>query len=276
RPPTPVSPLLSDGSAAMPFIHPALLWFLPLAALPILLHLLTLHRLKTIELSTFRFLFDSYLQQRRRMRFLEALLAMLRTAFILLLVLMVCRPILKQSSSLLAGGKESGGRDVLLLVDCSASMNAVTEGRSAMERGREAAHALVGRLGREDRLTLVRVTSRAEELFTRFTKDAKEVRARIDGLQASSARGNIFAALLRLFGPEAPQRSNVTVYLITDCQASGWREVRSQGIERLLPTKVPFTVVNVGPQKETPNQAVVGDAPRQSRAVAGLPLRVQP
>ena len=83
----------------MPFFHPGLLWFLPLAAIPILLHLLTLHRLKTIELSTFRFLFDSYLQQRRRMRFLEALLAMLRTAFILLLVLMVCRPILKQSSA---------------------------------------------------------------------------------------------------------------------------------------------------------------------------------
>src|SRR5205807_10505330 len=94
-------------------LNPALLWFLPLAALPILLHLLTLHRLKTVELSTFRFLFDSYLQQRRRMRFLEALLAMLRTAFILLMVLMVCRPILKQSSTLLAGGKESGGRDVL-------------------------------------------------------------------------------------------------------------------------------------------------------------------
>ncbi|MBI1914812.1 MAG: VWA domain-containing protein [Planctomycetes bacterium] len=260
----------------MPFFHPGLLWFLPLAAIPILLHLLTLHRLKTVELSTFRFLFDSYLQQRRRMRFLEALLAMLRTAFILLLVLMVCRPILQQSSALLAGGKESGGRDVLLLVDCSASMNAVTEGRSAMERAREAAHALVGQLGREDRLTLVRVTSRAEELFTRFTKDAKEVRARIDGLQASSARGNIFAALLRLFGPEAPPRSNVTVYLITDCQASGWREVRSQGIERLLPPKVPFTVVIVGPQKETPNQAVGGDAPRQSRAVAGLPLVLQP
>src|SRR3989442_14397924 len=98
----------------MTFLHlNILLWALPLAAIPILLHLLTLHRLKTIELSTFRFLFDSYLQQRRRMRFLEALLAMLRTAFILLLVLMVCRPILKQSSALLAGGKESGGRDVL-------------------------------------------------------------------------------------------------------------------------------------------------------------------
>src|SRR5262249_28625987 len=260
----------------MPFIHPALLWFLPLVAVPILLHLLTLHRLRTVELSTFRFLFDSYLQQRRRMRFLEALLAMLRTAFILLLVLMVCRPILMQTSNLLAGGKESGGRGVSLLGGCAASMTAVTEGRPAVGRAGEAVHAIVGRLGREDRLTLIRVTSRAEELFSRFTSDAKEVRAKIDGLQVSSARGNIFAALLHVFGPEAPRRSNATVYLFTDCQASGWREVRSQGVERLLPPKVPFTVVNVGPTKETPNQAVVGDAPRQPRAIAGLPLVLQP
>src|SRR5437660_3474044 len=104
----------------MPFIHPALLWFLPLAALPILLHLLTLHRLKTVELSTFRFLFDSYVQQqRRRMQFLEALLAMLRTLFLLLLVLLICRPVVKQWAGLFQG---SSGREVVLLVDCSASM----------------------------------------------------------------------------------------------------------------------------------------------------------
>ena len=72
----------------MEFLHLGLLpYFLPLAAIPIVLHLLTLHRLKTVELSTFRFLFDSYVQQRRRMKFLEALIALLRTLFLLFLVL---------------------------------------------------------------------------------------------------------------------------------------------------------------------------------------------
>ena len=60
----------------MTFVNSGLLWLLPLAALPIILHLLTLFRLRTVELSTYRFLFDSYLQQRRRMKLLEALLAM--------------------------------------------------------------------------------------------------------------------------------------------------------------------------------------------------------
>src|SRR5437764_2022066 len=98
-------------------LNPALLWFLPLAVLPILLHLLTLHRLKTVELSTYRFLFDSYVQQRRRMQFLEALLAALRTLFLLLLVLLVCRPAVRHWNQLFHQGS---GRDILMLVDCSA------------------------------------------------------------------------------------------------------------------------------------------------------------
>src|ERR1700693_344332 len=110
-------------------LHPSiLLWFLPLVLVPILLHLLPLHRLKTVELPTFRFLFDSYVQQRRRTQFLEALLAMLRTAFMLFLLLIVSRPVVKHWSALFQG---SSGREVVLVVDCSASMNAVTAGVSA-------------------------------------------------------------------------------------------------------------------------------------------------
>src|SRR5690349_12380499 len=116
----------------MTFLHWNLLfWALPLAAIPILLHLLTLHRLKTVELSTFRFLFDSYVQQRRRMQFLEALLALLRTAFLLFLGLVIARPIVQHWATLFRSG---GGRDVILLVDASASMNAQAAGVSAFDR----------------------------------------------------------------------------------------------------------------------------------------------
>src|SRR5438105_4717387 len=128
----------------MPFFHPGLLWLLPLAAIPLLLHLLTLHRLKTIELSTFRFLFDSYVQQRRRMQFLEALLAMLRTLFMLFLVMLVSRPIFKQGFTLFPTG--GSGREVVMLVDCSASMNAQTSGLSALERAKSTAISVVEKL----------------------------------------------------------------------------------------------------------------------------------
>jgi hypothetical protein len=261
----------------MTFLHPSLLlWFLPLAAIPLLLHLLTLHRLRTVELSTFRFLFDSYVQQRRRMQFLEALLAMLRTLFLIFLVLMVCRPVAKHWDRLFGAGVGAGGRDVLLLVDCSASMNARTAGVSAFDRAKAAALSVAGRLEPEDRLTLVRLTARPEEVFSRFSTDTRGIREKIENLQTTSSRANVFAALLQLFGPEASRRANPLVYLFTDCQANGWREVKNQGLDRLIPAGTPFVVVNVGARDGLSNRAVVGDAPRRNRAIAGLPFVLRP
>jgi hypothetical protein len=258
------------------FLHPALLWFLPLAAIPIILHLLTLHRLKTVELSTFRFLFDSYVQQRRRMRFLEALLAMLRTLFLLVLVAMISRPVVQKWSSLFGAEKGTAGREVILLMDCSASMEAKTAGLSAFDRAKKAAHAVVDRLGRDDRVTLIRLTNHPEELFSRFTTDAKDIQKRIDDLKTAPARGNVYAALEHLFGPQSSHRGNPFVYLFTDCQATGWREVRSEEVDRLIPEGTPFVVVNVGSRDALPNRAVIGDVPQQGRAIAGLPLVLQP
>jgi hypothetical protein len=260
----------------MTFVHLNLLWaFLPFVALPVLLHLLTLHRLKTVELSTFRFLFDSYVQQRRRMQFLEALLAALRTLFLLFLVLMMARPLIKYRSALLqaAGG---AGRDVIVLVDCSASMNASTAGQTAFQRAKAAAQAVAEKLGSGDRVTLVRVTSGPEEIFSRFSSDTEAIRARIEDLKTSPARANLFAALLHVFGPEAPPRTNPIVYLFTDCQASGWREVKNQGLDRVVPAGTPFVVVNVGSREAATNLAVLGDAPRRPRSVAGLPVLLHP
>jgi hypothetical protein len=257
----------------MSFLHPLLLWLLPLAVIPILLHLLTLHRLKTVELSTYRFLFDSYVQQRRRMQFLEALLAMLRTLFLLVLIFLICRPIVKHWNQLFRTGS---GREVILLVDCSASMKAQTGGVAALERAKRAALALVDHLGPDDRLTLVRVTARAEEVFSRFARDAGPLREKIEGLKASPARANFYTALEQVLGSETTRRGKPLVYVFTDCQASGWREVRDQGLERQLPPGGQLLIVNVGSQETAGNLAVLGDAPRRNHVIAGLPLELQP
>lgn len=257
----------------MTFLHPALLWLLPLAAVPLLLHLLTLHRLRTVELSTFRFLFDSYVQQRRSMKFLEALLAALRTLFVLLLVLAVCRPVVKHWSELFRAGS---GREVVLLVDCSASMGAATAGRSALDRAKAAALSVVERLSPEDRVTLVRLASRPEEVFTRFSSDGEAIRSRIEDLKVGASRGNVFAALTQLFAPGSGRRDEATIYLFTDCQKTGWKEVEKQGLDQAVPASVELVVVYVGSSEPVPNLAVAGDPPAGGRAVVGLPVFLRP
>jgi hypothetical protein len=259
----------------MTFIHAIPLGLFALAAIPLVLHLLTLQRLRTVELPTYRFLFDSYVQQRRRTQFLEALLAMLRMLFILGLVILIARPVVTKVSNLFQSG---GGRDVIILVDCSASMGAVDGGDSAYDRARRYAKQVAGGLAKDDRITLVRVTGRPEVIYRQFAPDAAGVKEGIENLALSPARANLFAALNAVFGDEKKRPSNPLVYFFTDCQASGWREIEQQraAAERYLPKDTPFVLVDVGTRKEArPNLAVTGDPPPRQRAVAGLPVELR-
>ncbi|HJZ93176.1 MAG TPA: VWA domain-containing protein, partial [Gemmataceae bacterium] len=258
----------------MTFVHAlplALVIGLPL--IPLVLHLLTRQRLRTVELSTYRFLFDSYVRQRRRTRFLEALLAAMRMLFILGLLAMVARPVAKRTSGLFQGG---GGRDVILLIDCSASMNSQAKGQSALDRAKESAKAVVAKLSPDDRVTLVRVTGRPEEVFSRFSTELSDLQDRIDGLQTSPSRANLFGALVGVFGDEQRRPANPLVYFFTDAQAGSFREIERQKptAERLLPAGTPFLLVDVGTKVPRANLAVIGNPPPRRRAVAGLPVEL--
>lgn len=256
----------------MELVHLSLFaWCIPLVAIPIVLHLLTLHRLKTVDLSTFRFLFDTYVQQRRKMKFMDALIAALRTLFLLFLILACARPMIRHWNVLFGGA--SGGRDVFLLVDGSASMNAVTDGVSAFDRAKTAASAVIDKLSSDDLVTLVRVASSPEEIVSKVSADTDSLKEKLGGLKTSPSRANLFAAFTQLFGGGSPMTTKPWVYFFTDSQASGWRELREQPAEGLIPEGAKLFVIDVGSSAgEIPNRAVVGDVPETHRAIAGLPL----
>ncbi|MBI3878333.1 MAG: BatA domain-containing protein, partial [Verrucomicrobia bacterium] len=256
----------------MSFLHPGLLLLLPLAVVPIILHLVTLHRLKTIELSTFRFLFDSYFRQHRRMKFAEALLTALRTLFLLFLVLLMGRPVMQHWSALFRTGSSG---EKIVMIDCSASMGARTEGLSALDRAKSAALALVQRLSGRERLTLWRVTSQPEELLRSVSPAVGAVRETIEHLSPAPTRADLASVFKQIFPAGGRRDAVATVYLFTDCQASGWRQAYQQGLEQVLPPKTRLFVVDVGSRQAVPNRAVTGDSP-PARAIAGLPVVLKP
>lgn len=260
------------------FTNPLLLWFLPLAMIPVLLHLLTLHRLKTVELSTFRFLFDSYVQQRRRMKFLEWLIALLRTLFLLFLVFAVSRMRMPDYWETLFGSG-AGGRDVVLMIDASASMEAATAGRTALERAQRDAKKVVKELKPGDHVTVIRVGERPEQLLRRFKAATEDINKEIDNIETGPSRANLYAAFSQLFGGDSPELSKLDrpqVYLFTDLQESGWQEFRSGKTAVPVLDGTDLRVVNVGSGQPLDNHAVVGSAPAQSRVIVGLPVTLRP
>lgn len=258
----------------MNFLNLGLLWVLPLAAIPVILHLLTLQRLKTVDLSTFRFLFDSYIQQRRRMKFLEWLIAFLRTLFLLLVVFAVARPVIKHWDALFGGG--GSGRNIVLIIDASASMAAKTEGETSMQRAKRAALQILDRLNRDDHVTVLQAAARPLEICDRFSADVKTIRDSIEALAVTPGRANLFAAFAHLYGPETSQLNAPLIYLFTDLQTSNWREFNDSDRRRVVPDGTEIIVVNVGSNQDFSNTAIVGNAPEHQKAIVGLPVVLQP
>ena len=162
-----------------------------------------------------------------------------------------------------------------MLLDASASMNARTAGRSALDRARTAALAVAGRLGKDDRLTLIRVGAQPTEVFGRFSADVETTREKVEAVQSGPARANLFTAFSRVLG-QARRDRPPAVYLFSDGQSSSWREVREQGLDRVIPQGTRITVVDVGSDVTLANRGVIGDAPRRELAVVGLPVRLRP
>jgi hypothetical protein len=249
-------------------LNPLLLWFLPLALVPIALHLITLYRLRTVDLSTFRFLMDSYIQQRRRMRLLEWLLMALRTLFVLLIIVTVSRPVVERFGFLF-GGKN--GRDVILIVDASATMSLVSSsGTTSLGRAKDTARQIAAKLAPADHVTLIRAAAKPEVVYRGFLADAPALGQKVDTITADITTGDLPAALAEAVA-SAPHGPRV-IYVISDAQKRAWATLQQHPIRNKLGEDSQLVVMNIGPQNRVVNTAVLGDTPRTARPVVGLPV----
>src|SRR5580658_6333882 len=107
----------------MTFLQPYLLWLLPFAALPVVIHLLNRMRFRTVHWAATKFLFSANRASTRYARLRQILLLACRVLALLAMLLAVARPL----AGGWAGWMLSTSPDVvLILVDRSASMKPAT------------------------------------------------------------------------------------------------------------------------------------------------------
>ncbi|MFO1009229.1 MAG: BatA domain-containing protein [Planctomycetota bacterium] len=137
------------------FVNAGLLAGAALAAVPLIIHLLNRQRHKPMPWAAMRFVQAAWKKTRRRVEMENLLLLLLRMAVLALLAFAVARPF-SGAKSPLAGLTESR-RDLVLLVDSSASMGwregVETSYERALARARELVHQLDA--GRGDRVRLL-------------------------------------------------------------------------------------------------------------------------
>ncbi|MEO8071530.1 MAG: BatA and WFA domain-containing protein, partial [Acidobacteriota bacterium] len=230
----------------MAFLAPLFFIGLAAVAVPIFVHLIQRERKDVIEFPSLMFLRKIPYQSVERRRVHNWWLLLLRMAAMALIVAGFSRPFLTQDP-VAAAAAITGAREVVILLDRSASMGYGDHWAKAQAEARKVADGLSG----EDRATLV-LFDRGVEEAVRATSDSGRLDAAI-GQATVSSNSTQYAAALRwtqsfLSRSDRPRRE---AYLISDFQKSGWG--RQEEIH--LPEGATITPVSVS-ELETSDLAV--------------------
>ncbi len=202
---TPLPPLLFLGFEVLGISVFALALLLPAL---VALYFLKLKRERVIVSSTF--LWKRSVEDLRVnapfQRLRRSLLLLLQFLALLALVLAAAKPVFT--------GTGAGGRNLLLLIDDSGSMNAREEGGTRLELARKEARALVGGMIGGDRMAVIAFADRSTVLRP-LSSDRTALSRAIDSVPSTSLPTDLFQAL-RTAAAVAEGLPAAEVYLIGD------------------------------------------------------------
>lgn len=249
------------------FTHAWLLWFLPLALVPILLHLLSRWRVRMVELSTVRFLVDSDPQQWRKSRWIERIILLLRILFLALVVLAISRPVATSFQGLFTG---NSGRDVVLIFDTSAAMALRSGGQTSLERSKAAARTIINSLKGDDHLALIEAGQKPRLLRVGFVHERETFLGILEALETQTTGADIGGAVALACGQSA--RGPRVVVMLSDARQVTWASLANQPALSEVDANTSLVVLNLGATEPVVNVGVVGELPTEMNATVGLPV----
>ena len=263
----------------MSFLHPEFLYLVPLAAIPILIHLLNRVRYRRMRWAAIDFLLATRQRAVRRARLRQILLMALRTLVLAAALGALAQPILSGSMASLLGD----GTQVVVLLDASASMSAADASRCAFDRAKREAVTAMTALPRTARAGAGLFTTRCDWLFRDPIQDHTAVAATIEAADLTAGGTDVPGALRAAAESLTRNGGGGTIWLLTDLREAGWRtggpgawnEVRQAlrlaGHPRVVITDVAPAIASnysVARVVLTPDLLVEGDVPGVTVRVA--------
>ena len=259
----------------MSFLGAAVLWGLPLMAVPVAVHLLSRRRQEVVKWGAMQFLMDGNIRRRKIWRLDDLILMLVRTFAVACLVLALARPLW-----LGAGIGKGQGRDVIFVWDTSLSMGRSDDSdQTLFDRQVEKTRELMDQLGSSDTIRGLVTLGRGKWLSTEAVPATvdhqrqliKELQA-VGVTQASADWYSCLGTAVRVTSPRSAKGRVIAT--ISDGQATGWRhqdQLAWQNLSRLaeesrIPVAFEFhdllgspkTAHNVSVDKLTTTRALLG------------------
>ena len=239
----------------MTFLNAALLFGLGALVIPPIVHLFSRRKFDVVDWAAMQFLQLS--TRTRRKVFLEQFwLMLLRMLVIALLVAGLAAP---QVTSRLLGTTTAGGpRDVVILIDGSASMSYQHDGRTAADAARNWVDDYIWRMRGGDRVAVFQVQSTPRPVVPALTADRGQARTALELLGPPKGTADWPAAVQSALALLEAGHPNRDVIVVSDDQRFGWADETSVA---------KWDLVRRGTNRDDPNAArvwvvnVAGDRP---------------
>lgn len=256
------------------------------AIIPPILHMINRQRAKQLPFSTLRFLKISVQKTRRRRQIRDIFLMLLRMAVLVLIAIGLARPTLSKVRSLFGGSQAA----VAIVLDNSASMGWIDEGRPRFELAIAAANQILAELQAGDEVALWVTSGRSYPELGKFDHQHDKVRqllAQIAQQGPTFERGTLMPLISQareqLAQSQAPQRY---LFVITDNQSVAWEGLeenrdratadttnRESAAEDRRLRDIPIVLVDCQ-RNPRPNVAVRKVTVQSVLPVAGVPMKV--
>ena len=233
----------------MSFLNPILLFGLAAVAVPIVIHLLNRRKFQKVVWAAMRFLQASVERNQKRMRIEDLLLLALRCLLLALLAFALARPALVSKAGDLFGPSKVTG---VILLDNSYSMGMSDGVMTRFEKARRAAGQVLDAMPSGSSTALFLASDIVNEVIPEPTLDLSLARKMIREATLTDRGTDLFPALSRAIDTlKDLLGARKEIYLITDGQAAGWRQVRE--VQKLLEksrAEVRTQIILVGDQEE--------------------------
>jgi hypothetical protein len=203
----------------MTFVSIAFLAAALAGVIPVVLHMISRRQAKHLPFSTLRFLRISAEKTRRRRRIHDLLLMLLRMAVLILIAIGLAEPTVTSLGSFWG----SGASAVAIIVDNSASMGVIDEGRPRFETARSAARQIMNELADGDQIVLL-LTGGAEFAEQgRLLRSQEKILQMLDQVDVSYETADLAVKLQEARNLLSQANSqHKQIFVISDMQQLSW------------------------------------------------------
>lgn len=268
-------------------LNTALLWGGLAVASPIIIHLLSKRKFRTIDWAAMDFLLEADKRNRRRVKLENLIILLLRCLAILLLAFLVSRPFIKPTG-LASFAMQAVHYERIILLDDSPSMTVRSDNQTVFDQTKASLIDFVRNLsGARPGDTLILTTTSQPDVKIIAGEDLSasnvdRIVKTIEDIQPSDLPARLDQALIAVEDSLESKEGNINrvVYVVTDMRKVDWakgsggadaKEDESivASVKRVSDKSIEFFIVDVGKPAEG-NVVVTGIEPMEKSIVAGV------